>query len=140
MKKDCCAVSPIPVDGRALYTLLLRAVLSWNCKGFAGVFITGAMLLRPPVPGMKLWELVRWTVENPIPWRLSPDEERCRECCAGRPGASDIREPEFDRKWLPFCAVWLCDRFIADVGIGMEVMLCEMLPKVWIVMRCQSLS
>jgi hypothetical protein len=75
-KKDWCPCGPNPAEGRALYTLLLRAV-SWNCIAFAGVLLTGAKLfLPPPVLANMFCVLGRCTVEKPIPARLSPEDDR----------------------------------------------------------------
>jgi hypothetical protein len=43
--------------------------------------------------------------------------------CEGRPGASDIRDPEVERAWLVVAGAlpswWFeLDRFIAEAGIG----------------------
>lgn len=66
--------------------------------GFAGVAVPGAKLFLPPVLAKKFCVLGRWTVEKPpIAARLSPEELRWNMGWAGRPGASDIREPEVDR-------------------------------------------
>jgi hypothetical protein len=59
--------------------------------------------------------------------------------CEGRPGASDIREPEVDRAWFVVCgAAPNCDvefeRFIAEAGIGIAVALWETAPSVCVVM------
>ena len=40
------------------------------------------------------------TVDIPISARLLPEEERWKMGWFGRPGASDILEPEVERAWL----------------------------------------
>jgi len=80
---------------------------------------------------------VRLTLASPMPARLSPEEERWKTGCAGRPGASDILEPETDRACPPVCgACWKFDmefdRFIAEDGMGMAEALLLMLPSVCI--------
>ena len=71
----------------------------------------------------KLAVLGRCTVEKPICARFSPDEERWKLGCAGRPGASDMREPDVLRAWFVVCGACCrfevdVDRFIAEAGMG----------------------
>ena len=67
--------------------------------------------------------LGRCTVEKPKLARLSPDDERWKTGCDGRPGASDMREPDVVRTWLVVCGAcrfWFdVDRFMAEAGMGM---------------------
>lgn len=60
----------------------------------------GAKLFLPPVLAKKFWVLGRWTVEKPMAAKLSPDEDLWNMGWDGRPGASDIRDPEVDRAWF----------------------------------------
>lgn len=98
-------------------------MLCSNCSGFAGVLVTGAKLFLPPVLAKKFCVLGRCTVENPIPAKLSPDDDRWNIGCAGRPGASDIRDPDVERAWFVVCGAGPkfeveFDRFMADAGVG----------------------
>jgi len=63
----------------------------------------------------------RCTVENGISARLVPEEERAKTGCAGRPGASDIRDDCACVAVKGACVYPVCelDLFMADVGIGM---------------------
>ena len=62
-----------------------------------------------------------------MPARSLPEEDRWKLGCDGRPGASDMREPDTERTWeaVVVCgACWLIvaadvERFMADAGIGM---------------------
>lgn len=99
-KNDWCAAGPNAADGRALYTLLRLCVLTSSCGGGAGVLVMGAKLFLPPVLAKKFCVLGRCTVEKPIPAKLSPEEDRWNMGCAGRPGASDILDPEVERAWF----------------------------------------
>lgn len=54
------------------------------------------MLFLPPVLLNMFAVEVRWTVEKGISARFVPEEERAKTGCAGRPGASDIREEACD--------------------------------------------
>lgn len=51
-----------------------------------------------------------------------PDEERWNTGWLGRPGASDMREPDVERAWLLVKGCWRFDiefeRFIAELGMG----------------------
>lgn len=62
---------------------------------------TGAKLLRPPVLAMKFAVLCRWTVEKPVS-RLPADDDLRKFGCDGLPGASDMRDPDVERRC---CAV-----------------------------------
>lgn len=96
-KNDWWPVGPKPADGLAEYTLLLRAVLSCSCMGCAGVLATGAKLFLPPVLARKLAVLGLCTVEKPISARLPPEDDRWKFGWDGRPGASDMRDPDVER-------------------------------------------
>ena len=61
---------------------------------------------------------------------MVPEDERWKMGWLGRPGASDILEPDCDRAWLaakgaPACCMPLMElvRFMADEGMGMDVRL-----------------
>lgn len=90
--------------------------------GFAGVLANGAMLFRPTVLVRKFAVLGRCTVDNPRAARLSPEDERWKTGCEGRPGASDMRDPDAVRTWFVVCGAcrfeFDVDRFIAEAGIG----------------------
>ena len=82
----------------------------------------GAWLFLPTVLVRRFAELGRCTVEKPRAARFSPDEERWNTGCDGRPGASDIRDPDAVRTWFVVCGACRfeldVDRFIAEAGIG----------------------
>ena len=89
----------------------------------AGVLVPGAKLLRPFVLLRKFAVLGRCTVAEPKPSRFSPEDERVKLGCAGRPGASDMRDPLAVRTWFVVCGAccrfeFEVDRFIADAGMG----------------------
>lgn len=56
--------------------------------------------------------------------RLPPEDERWKIGCDGRPGASDMRDPDVERAWFAVPGAWEKlfweeDRFMAEAGIGM---------------------
>ena len=92
----------------------------WKMDPGARLFL-GAL-----APNMLLVEC-RWTDWKPISARLLPEDERWNMGCAGRPAASDMREPDWERpccegNWLPMLDTELT-RFMADEGIGIAVIL-----------------
>jgi len=123
-------------DCRALKTLLRRWVFGSKLGAGAGVWkmeAPGAKLFLPPpallAPNMLLVEL-RWTEWKPWSARFVPEEERWKSGWLGRPGASDILEPDCERAWLAVkgapagCRLEMeLERFMADEGMGMEVKL-----------------
>jgi hypothetical protein len=136
-KNDCLIpLCPGTCEVRDLNTLLRRCDSSWNLGAGAGVAwkmeAPGAKLFLAPVllgPNMLLVDL-RWAEWRPCSARLVPDEERWKTGWLGRPGASDILEPDCDRAWfaakgppagcMPLMEL---DRFMADEGMGIDVML-----------------
>lgn len=80
--------------------------------------------------------LGRWTVENPA--ISPPDDERSNMGCEGRPGASDMRDPDVERAWFVVVLLLLLlfpnredeVRFMAEAGMGMADTLCDTAPSV----------
>jgi hypothetical protein len=84
---------------------------------------------------MKFAVLCRCTVENPISARLPAEEDLWKFGCEGRPGASDMREPDVERMCCAVCGAcpkWFCDveRFMAEAGIGIADALLLIGPRV----------
>src|ERR1051326_8654917 len=106
-KKLCsdAICAPTPDDDLALNTLLRRAVLSASncspCAGVASIVAPGAKLLRPPLKPMLECRCADAPSPPPpmalfaaSPARFVPDDERWKMGWLGRPGASDMREPD----------------------------------------------
>ena len=55
-------------------------------------------------------------------YKFAPDEERWKMGWFGLLGASDMREPDAERRWVLGAPAWKLwtefERFIAEVGIG----------------------
>lgn len=90
---------------RALNTLLRRWALCSKLgpdDSGAGVWKTdapGAKLFLPLLAPKTLLVELRWTDWNPSA-RFVPDEERWKMGWLGRPGASDMRDPDCERARL----------------------------------------